>query len=436
MPIEGAREMSVCLKQPRRFALRGGLSCLLAAAGLLSAAVAMAGEESTPLYLTASQSLMRDSNFSRTDSPQAETVSSTAARFGLNKDYGRQNYSLSGQLAVNRYAHYKEQLNNESKNFSGGFRSDVLANWQVSLGGAFTQNLNPIKDNASVERVVKNIRTYKDANAALRYGLDGIWSVQVKTDRNTIGYSRPSYRSSEARQRANSVQATYYATDLLSYSLGLRDVSTRYPQFYSADLNAVIERTIHDKNIDLSTNWRVTGLSSLSATITRRRSSYSDDKDKHANSWNGAMYWTFTPRGLLSYSLGWSKYSGADRQTNTIVDQAPAGQKIDTLNSSTNYSANVNAQLTGKVVLGYAYSVAKNRYNYSLVNSGAATIFFNDARVDVGSVAHSNTVKLSYNATRALATECSLQVYSQTRDQYGLRYQGKEVDCALSFTLQ
>jgi hypothetical protein len=438
MPTEGAREMSDCLSRPAGLAKVGGSRWVLAALGLLSTAVAMAAEESTPLYLTVSETLTRDSNFSRSESPQAETVSSTALQFGLDKDYGRQNYRLSGLLAANRYVHYKDLLNNESKNFTGGIRSELLANWQLNLGGAFTQNLNPIKDNASVDRVVKNIRTYKDGNAALRYGLDGLWSVQAKADRNTIGYSRPSYRASEAKQRSGSLQATYQATDLLSYTLGLRGVSTLYPN--ATDINGLaIERTVRDKNVDLSTNWQVTGLSNLAATITRRRSSYSDDPDKHTSSWNGGLYWAYTPRGLLRYNLGWSKYSGADRQTNTFTDLASAGQKVDTLNSSTNYTASVSAQLSSKMSLGYSYALAKNRYNYSNVYSGFEGVYaliYTNSALNVGSVSHSNTVKLSYNVTRALATECSLQAYSQSRDQYRLRYQGKELDCTLSFTLE
>lgn len=426
--------MSDCLSRPHGLAKLGGLRWALAAAGLLTATMAMAGEETTPLYLTLSQSLMRDSNFSRSEDAQAETVSTTAAQFGFNKDHGRQNYRLSAQLAANRYAHYKELLNNESKNFSGGFRSDLLSNWQLNLGGAYTQSLNPIKDNVSAERVVKNVRTYKDGNAALRYGLDGIWSVQAKVDRNTIGYSRPSFRSAEARQNSRSVQATYHATDLLSYSVGLRGVSTLYPNATNAR-GLAIERTVRDKNLDLSTNWQVTGLSNLNATITRRRSTYSDDADKHTSSWNGGLYWSFTPRGLLSYNLGWSKYSGADRQTNTVEGLDGAGQKVDTLNSSTNFTAGVNARLTGKVVLGYAYALTKTRYDYSLVNSGDAIYFFSDDKSKGRSVSHTNTVSLSYDVNRALATQCSLQLYSQTRDQNDILYNGKQVDCTVSFTL-
>jgi hypothetical protein len=433
MPIEGAPEMSDCLSRPVGVAKLGGSRWALAALGLLSTAVAMASEESTPLYLTASETLMRDSNFSRSDSPQAETVSSTALQVGLNKDYGRQNYSLSAQLAANRYAHYKELLNNDSKNVQAGFRSGILANWQLDLGGAFTQNLNPIKDNSSLDRVVKNIRTYKDGNAALRYGVDGIWSVQARADRNTIGYSRPSYSTSEARQRSGSIQTTYYVSDLLSYSLALRGVNTLYPQAIDIN-NQLIERTVRDKNVDLSTNWQVTGLSSLAATITRRRSSYSDDADKHTSSWNGSLYWSITPRGLLSYNLGWSKYSGADRTTNTFVADPTLGQKVDTLNSSTNYSLGANAQLTGKMVLGYSYSLAKNRYNDSNVVTQLGNVILSSP-TDVSSVSHTNTVKLSYSVTRAMATQCSLQAYSQTRDKNGIRYDGKEVDCTLSFTL-
>jgi hypothetical protein len=407
---------------------------------VLSAASAIAGEDSTPLFLTASQTLMRDSNFSRTESPQAETVSSTALMAGINKDYGRQNYRLSGQLAANRYAHYKELLNNESKSLSGGFRSDFLSNWQLNLGGAYTRNLNPIKDNASVDRVVKNIRTYRDGNASVRYGLDGLWSIQANADRNNVGYSRPSYRSAQAKQRSGSVQATYYPSDLLSFSLARRDVTTYYP-------NGQPERTTKDRNVDFSTSWAVSGLSILNATVTRRRGTTSEDPLKHTSGWNGNLDWRFSPRGLFSYNLGWSRYTGADRKqdnnffdpTSPQTDFSGVSQRIDTVNTSTNYRAGLSARLTGKTSLSYTYAISKNRYAFGSIYSGVTDALagygLNSAVSNVSSIGHTSTLSANYNPTRSLGTQCSLQVYSQTRDQNLVRYQGKEVDCTLSFTL-
>jgi hypothetical protein len=441
MPIEGARQMSDCVKQPKPVVGWGGVRWGLALAGVLSAASAIAGEDSTPLFLTASQSLMRDSNFSRTENPQAETVSSTALTAGLNKDYGRQNYRLSGQLAANRYANYKELLNNESKSLSGGFRTDFLSNWQLNLGGAYSRNLNPIKDNASVDRVVKNIRTYRDGYASVRYGLDGLWSIQANADRNNVGYSRPSYSSAQAKQRSGGLQATYYPSDLLSFTLGRRDVSTFYP-------NGAPERTTNDRNIDLSTNWVVSGLSSFGATVTKRHGTTSDDPLKRTSGWSGNLDWRFTPRGLISYNLGWSRYTGADRKqdnnfydpTSPQTDLSGVSQRIDTVNTSTNYRAGLGAQLTGKTSLSYTYAISKNRYALNSIYSGVTDALqgyqFNSTQQDKGSIVHTSTVSLNYNPMRSLSTQCSLQVYSQTRDQNNVRFQGKEVDCTLSFTLE
>jgi hypothetical protein len=434
MPTEGAHDMNAFLTKTHHARL-----LLLAVGGVLMSGMACATDEDTPFYLTASETLMRDSNFSRTDQATPETISSTGLAVGLNKDYGRQNYQLKGQLAANRYMNYKSRLNNDSKLLNGGFRTGILSNWELNLGGAYNQSLNPIKDNVSGDRVVKNIRSYRDTNAALKYGVDGLFSLTGSYDRNNVGYSRTSYRSSEARQKGNGLQATYYATDLLNYSLGWRGVATKYP--------GSNDRTVNDRNVDLSTNWQVTGLSNFNATITRRRSTYSEDKDKKFRGWNGSLNWLFTPHGLLTYNLGWSKYNGTDRQANSFtsaaIDVSNVAQRIDTLNTSTNYRAGVNAQLTGKLSVGYNYGLSKNRYNYTSLYSGVDGLDFNTRLLngfynygqDVTSVSHTSTVSLNYNPLRWLQTQCSAQLYSQTRDQYGIRYSGREYDCTVSFTL-
>jgi hypothetical protein len=407
---------------------------LLALGAALISGVAWGGEDTNPLFLTASETLMRDSNFSRTDVPQPETTSSTALQFGVNKDYGRQNYRLNAQVSANRYAHYKELLNNQSNLINGGFRTDFLRNWQLNLGGSDNRSLNPIKDNLYGDRVIKNVRKYRDGNGSLRYGLDGDWSVTANIDRNHVDYSEPTYFFQNARQKSRGVKVDYYATDALSYGLGWRYVNTYYP--VNRD-----NLTISDRNLDLSTTWQVTGLSSLSAVLTRRSSGYSTDDTKRNKGWNGSLNWGFTPQGLLNYSLSASKTTGTDRQTDTFSDAAGA-KKVSTLNNSTNYRAQASARVTAKTVLSYSYGLTKTGYNYS--NLGAASfidsdgnvqqIVFND-RQSNRNVSHVSTFSVQVSPIRSVSTQCNLQLYSQTRDQNNFRYQGREFDCTASFTI-
>jgi hypothetical protein len=185
----------------------------------------------------------------------------------------------------------------------------------------------------------------------------------------------------------------------------------------------------------------VTGLSSLSAVLTRRSSGYSTDDTKRNKGWNGSLNWGFTPQGLLNYSLSASKTTGTDRQTDTFSDAAGA-KKVSTLNNSTNYRAQASARVTAKTVLSYSYGLTKTGYNYS--NLGAASfidsdgnvqqIVFND-RQSNRNVSHVSTFSVQVSPIRSVSTQCNLQLYSQTRDQNNFRYQGREFDCTASFTI-
>jgi len=436
----------------KKFALNSVPAVALAvqALGLLAhgSAVAATSDEKLPFYISGSETLLRDSNFSRTDRPQAETVSSTAALLGLSKAFGRQQYDLNTQFAVNRYAHYKELLNNDSKQVNGSVSSQFLANWQLSLGGSYSQNLNPIKDNVNVERVVKNIRTYNSRNVALRYGLDALWSLTLTGDANTVRYSQASYGGFEANQRSTSMRVNYYPTDTLVWGLAYRPVSTHY-------VNSSPDRTVNDHNIDLSTNWLVTGLSKLDATFTRRRTSYSDDDMAATRSWSGSLGWRYTPGGMFSYNLNASRYTGTDRFNTEFAGYAAneANARRDTLNLSTNFSASMQAAFTAKTSLRLSYALSKNRYNYTSVAnfSGQAEqaqilgIPLSDflctfqgycnTQTESRSIQHTTGLTLTFVPTRSVSTQCDLQVYSQTRDRYGIRYQGRSLGCSVTATL-
>ncbi len=418
--------------------------------GLLACgqAAAAGGSEKLPFYLSASQTVLRDSNFSRTDKAQAETVSSTAALLGFSKAYGRQQFDLNTQYAINRYAHYKEALDNDSKQMNGSVSSQFLANWQLSLGGSYSQNLNPIKDNVNVERVVKNIRTYNSRNIALRYGLDSLWSVTLTGDANSVRYSRQAYRGFEADQQSASVRVNYYPTNTLVWGLAYRPVKTHY-------VNSSADRTINDHNIDVSANWLVTGLSKVDATFTRRRTTYSDDNLASTRSWSGSLGWRYTPGGLFSYTLNASRYTGTDRVNTQFsgFDVNEANARRDTVNLSTNFSASIAAAFTAKTSMRLSHGLSKNRYNYTSVAnfSGQAEqaqilgIPLSDflctfqgycnTQFEVRSIQHTTGLTLTYVPMRAVSTQCDLQVYSQTRDRYGIRYQGRSLGCSVTATL-
>jgi hypothetical protein len=408
------------------------MAAVCSVCAVLAPGVAHAAEGDTPWSLSLSQTLTRDTNFSRSDKPVPETVSSSAVQLSFDQPYGRQLYQLDATLAANRYHNYKKLLNNDSKILSGNFKTGLLSNLEFTLGGSLNENLNPIQNNVSGDRVVRNLRKSRDLKTSLRYGIGGDWAVVGALDRNKLDYSEQAYAYQNANQTARSLRVNYYSTDLLVYGLGYREVRTDYPE----RLFNGTQEVQRDDNLDFSVNWQVTGMSNLDALVSRRTSTYASDDTRKARGWNGSINWQFTPRGLFSYGLIFSRLTSADRQVDTYVQVANpsvvVGQSdVSTVNNVTSLRAYADAQLTGKVAAGVTHSLSKTKYDAS--NSGYQARAFDFER---NTVSHNTGLSLSYRPIRSVGLRCGVTRYSQTRDQYGIRFSGRSVDCTGSFTFQ
>ena len=266
---------------------------------------AWADDEPLPLFLTTSLSFEHDSNFSRTPKASSETVRSLAVAAGLNKAHGRQNYMVYGQLTQNKYNRYGDLLDNDGKNVNAAFDTEIASNWKAGVGYRYNENLNAIQDNSSSlnQRVVRNMRRYRDVNGELRYGVSGRFAVVGSLDQNSLTYS--AQRELDADQRSHGVRVQYNPSDLLSFGFGPRWVETDY-------LNRVRNRNVRDRNLDFTTNWRVSGVSLLTGRLTWGKTRISDVPEE-SDAFTGAVGWVYTPRGPLTYNVNWSRATDTDR---------------------------------------------------------------------------------------------------------------------------
>lgn len=382
-------------------------------------------DESLPLFLTTSLTLMHDSNLARTTERQSDTVRALAVAAGLNKAYGRQTYLLYGRLTKNQYNRFADELNNDGKNLNGKFTSELLSNWLVTLGGQYEENLNSLQDNSLQERVVKNVRTYRDTNLSLQYGKSGLWSVVGKLDQNDLSYSRQRFQNAE--QTSQSLRVYYNPSDLLRFGVGPRLVKTEYPnRRFVTD-----SKKVEDTNLDFTADWRATGLSSLNALLSLRDTKYTDGIGQSTNNdaVTGSLGWVYTPRGSVSYTANLSRRTNSDRYS--------AGGGLASV--ATDYITNTIAlgarwQATAKITLGANYT--RNMYDnsrtvqYNLTQLSSLNNTSNtDSRLDT------YTLDLQYQPTRSVGLSCNLSKYSQTQDIIRNEYDGHSTSCSASFTL-
>lgn len=414
------------------------VAAALLSLGVLASGHAVAGEDDTPLSLTLAQYLSRDNNLFKDDQNKAaETVSTSVAQLGFNKAYGRQTYRAAAKLSAQRYKNF-DQFNNDGKDVSGSFSTEFLRDWLVSANGLYNESLNAIQNSAN--RFEPNIRKYRDGGFSVQYGNGGRWAVAGSYDSNKQTYSQDSQKYQNSNQTSKGLKAIYFASDVLNYSLGMRRVVTDYP------LNGSYSQVV-DRNVDLSTNWQITGLSSLNATLTRRSTSYTPGDIAGNSGWTGSAGWGYTPSGIVSYNLGFARTTGTDRSRSDQVVNVQNGNGQTTLDIlsnrvnnntvTTSINASARMQATGKIAFTLNQSISHfkiDRTQSQILLLGTDTPSPERAS-QFSSYYHATTLSMDYAAMRSLSLGCSYMRYTQGQDVYRLKYTGNSIDCNANFTI-
>lgn len=401
----------------------------------LGAGSAWAGDEDWPLALTLGQYGTRDTNFAKDDSKKSpETILTSVAHLKLNKKYGRQTYLAGLKLSALRY-HNHENLNNNAKDANGSFSTELGRNWLVTGSGRYSQSLNDIQNNTQDARLERNIKTYREGGLSVQYGNGATWAIAGTLNNNKVKYSSDVLNKQNANQTSKGLRAIYYASDLVNYSFGTRRVVTKYP------LNTSYSE-VKDNNIDLSTNWQVTGLSNLSAQITRRSTTYTPSDIAGNTGWTGSAYWNYTPQGITSYYLGFTRATGTDRSNQFAGYVVEKGAITDALTNkinndtvTTSLEAGAQLKLTGKVALNFSHSITHFKINRTTLNDYQIRSDVSNPDESTGSYNHNTSISVDYAVLRSLTMGCGFTKYIQGADAYRVAYHGQTIDCNANFTI-
>ncbi|WP_375213087.1 hypothetical protein [Aquabacterium sp.] len=430
--------MKILSTPPNTLVPRKAVWALAVCGATLLATPGVVCAENSPLSLTLSQNLRRDSNLLRSTNAQSDTVSTTAIRGDLSKAYGRQTIKASARFGRVSYDRFS-QLDNDQKDLNASLTSSFASNWLAALNASDATSLNAPQDNPINNRLLRNVRHYKNVNGSLQYGNGGTWAVVGSFDRNRINYSEPVFQLQNAEQQSEGVRLVYNATDMLNFGIGPRFVRTKYP-----NNSTVVEAK--DRNLDFTVNWQATGLSSLNALLSRRESTQGVGGGRNINAWTGSLGWNYTPRGRLSYDLSLTRATNADRfqdvQAFTFFgNNLRSVQNVALDTTTTALRASASAQVTGKISTGLSYGLTY--YDISNDRSRSATgvpivdqLLGNNASSSSSSSRLQNIGwSVNYAAYRWLGVNCALQFYKQTADMNRPRYSGHSVDCGASVTL-
>ncbi len=142
------------------------------------------------------------------------------------------------------------------------------------------------------------------------------------------------------------------------------------------------------------------------------------------------MNWGYTPHGIISYNIGFSRTTGTDRAKYGEVFTT----KVSNNTVTTNLMGSARAQLTGKLGMSLSQVVTRYKIDRSQVDQFLSAVLGTDSSV-TGSYYHASTIAVDYQALRSLSLGCTYQRYSQGQDAYRRLYHGNSVDCNANFTI-
>lgn len=373
----------------------------------------IAHAEEWPVSLALSQTLTRDSNVLRDNNNRyADSISSTGLRVSFDKSYGRQRYVASITGVRNRYDK-TDEYNNDGFESSAQVSSEFGSNFFGLAGFSASRQLQKPEDQqgSRFKETVssRNIKLYG------QYGLFGRLSANVSGNFDEAKYDRATFNDKDSRSIRAGIR--FSPSDLLFFDAGYRNGRVDY-------LNQTANVVDRD-DLDLTSQWVVTGFSRLSARLAFTDERSQIDPRRDFSGLTGSLDWTLTPPGKMSYVFS------ASRDTNNAGGQSFGNTGFFTSrNFLTNkLSARANWAATGKisVTAGLGYQGYELERDSNLPGGFDRNDKSSFKTVDLG---------FGYQYSRALALQCRLERYDRSQSIESPEFDGQEFSCTGTFFIE
>ena len=327
------------------------LALLFSLAAPHQAATAQASDPN-PYYIGVSQGFTRDSNVARTPSAttsSSDTISSTGLTAGVNQPFGRQRLRVDASVSANRYA-TNSSLNNTGYGINAALDLSTIERLSGTLRYSNNQGLanfysplNPVLTDRNVQK------TQEFAASALLGGVT-VLSFTADLSHRTLSNSALSYRAQEYSQNAGSVGVRYRFSGALDAGVALRMTRGSYPNFPALG-GGTQSDDLSRRDIDLTSTWTPTGLTTVNGRISLSRQTHSVAASRDFSGTTGAVTVQYKPAGRLSYTASLSRDTGTENSFFTTV--SPNGSVISLANDSsqitTLFSLGANYDVTAKI---------------------------------------------------------------------------------------
>lgn len=297
MPIE--------LPQPRpdRHPLTLGAAAALCALGL--AAPAAQADGANPYWVGVYEQLSHDSNTLRAPGgqEQANTISDTGLRLGLDQPMGRDRLHGTLGLDANRYSQ-QSTLNHTSYRGDLGFDWSAPERWSGELGVDASQQIFRYDLSTSTRSTDLVLERNRHAFARARVGAVTLWTFEIEADASTRDYSTTQFEGRNLDRHYLGLGTRYQPSPDLRLGLSARTGGGKYPKLGTGD------RFDRDE-LRLSTFWQASGASSVDAYLAWANEDHQLQTSRSTSYWLGTVRWRWQPTGKLELNARASRDSDA-----------------------------------------------------------------------------------------------------------------------------
>ncbi|MGY4828029.1 hypothetical protein ACVNIS_05550 [Sphaerotilaceae bacterium SBD11-9] len=387
----------------------------LALSAIAPALAQEVNQDRSPYYFGVSQAFSYDSNVYRTPSNEiSETISVTGLTAGLDQAIGRQRLHADAVAEINRYRNI-DALNNKS------YALTAALDWETIefLSGVLRYSTrNSLADFGTLNgSTAASDQTTEQFLATARLGLTSRTSFDASYEHRDLKYKNEAYSDRNYNQDAVSGGLRWGTTGLLVFGIAYRATKGRTPQFQSTP---PYEDELDRRDIDFTTMWTPSGLSTLNARISSTKETHTlplpSGSDRSAIT--GAIAWDYRATGKLNLTTSITRDTGAET---TFLGLTPGGTtplQVDQSTLSTSFQFQARYAMTSKISMN-----GDARYRKGKLNNGEE-----EKITGAG-------LSINYEPMRSITLGCS--ALYEDRDTTSLyAYKATTASCSAQFTLR
>lgn len=396
-----------------------------------SCAAMAADDEPNPYYIGAKVAANRDSNVFRIPDGPHDYYTSTGIFGGLDQKISRQRVYASANVDYNKYHNY-DTLDNTSYAVKAGWDWETIEKLSGSFNGSANQNLASFNGNNTIQTTARNLAKTDQVAASIRWGGEGLITLQGDYGHSRVRYSAPEYIAQESHGDTASAGALFRLGADTKVGTAVRFTKTVLPYGLNGSPTFAADPTLtsRGRNLDLTVDWRYSAQTNMNARLSWTKQTFSPDVPELPgfSGLTGAFYGNYAPTGKLTFNMSLVRDAGINSAFFNVVGAPSTG---------TPYLSQ-NSEITDLASIGVRYAVtakiaAKAGYEYrhgKILNTVAST-------GDESDNLRTTSLGLTYDIARSWQLSCS---YShESRSLSGLTplaYTANVTGCMAQFALR